>query len=63
MKVIRVRADRKEIEVENSFLFWTYRTTYRKVNRNVFEYKHPNEYIVTSINTHARVADLFHVDL
>jgi hypothetical protein len=53
----------KEIEIENSFLFFKWREKYRKFDQTIFKYKEPDNYYEVGWYTKIKINDLFEIKI
>jgi hypothetical protein len=50
-----------EIEIEEKFLFFKWRTKYRKYGPTILEFKEPNNYLEVGWHTKVKIYGLFNI--
>lgn len=65
MKVLsRTNTDNfEEIIVEYSFLWWKWRSIYRKYGNSIFKYKYGNNFYFLGLREYCDVIELFNIKL
>jgi len=53
----------EEVVVESKFLFWTYRSTYRKFDGSIFEFKEPDNYRKLGLSEFCDIYTYFKIKL
>ncbi len=51
----------QEIEVEYSFLWFKWKTKYRKIDGTIFRFKEPDHYYTISYMEHTNISNLFKI--
>jgi hypothetical protein len=65
MRIINIKdiSGGKEIEIEDSFLFFKWREKYRKFGQTIFKYKEPDNYYEVGWYTKIKINDLFEIKM